>query len=1026
MNAKKQTISNKSRQFHTIFYAIIIAAFFLRLMLAAFSKGFESDIACFGSWALRVYEGGFSGFYSPDVFTDYPPGYIYILYGIGAILHGFRMDILSPAGLILLKLPSILADILAGIFIVRISSGRVSDKTALFLCALYLFNPAVLLNSVVWGQIDSILALLVILLCYFLTEKRMVTVSFIFALGILCKPQMLIFTPLLLYGIYEFEILGFSDLRKFLKHALGGILAIISLVLAMLPFGIDKVIPQYTDTLGSYPYVSVNAYNLWAFLGLNWASQEKQVLAISFRTIGTLALVILTILSALLFEALRRKHREERYFLTGAFLIITTFVFSVRMHERYLYPAMLLLMCTYVFGKYKSFFYSYILVSLAHFFNVWHVLYYYNPETYYATLQTIILLSGLTLVSAACFYVAAICSLRHTATDRSLHQMAVDCSMHYTPKIFMKLIGPKEPVCSKASVTFGIPDWAFIAVITLCYNLVAFVNLGYAKAPQTEYSWPAQSTVSLEFEDTDSPAVFCYYLKYEEALSCTLQYSSDGLNWSEPCEVNMQNVFSWGQAVLQEEISYLRLTNESPSGNVGEFIFLNDEGEIVTPTNSSQYTYLFDEWDTLPDTLDYRSSAYFDEIYYFRTAYEFSKGLPAYENTHPPLGKIFIMLGAFLFGMNPFGFRFMGALFGVLMLPFIYLLARNLIGNRIISAMATLCFAFDFMHFTQTRIATIDVFVVFFILLMYFFMERYLRLSFYDTPLKKTFLPLGACGIAFGLGISCKWTGFYAGAGLAILFFASLYKRYLEYRYACINPRKESNGISHQHIIASFPASVWKTIAFCVLFFILIPAAIYSLSYIPFRDYTDAGLWTRMWNNQQTMFHYHSTLNATHPYSSPWYEWPTMVRPVFYYFKDLGNDLYQGISAFGNPLVWYMAIPAGIYTLYLAFAKQKPTALFLSVGFLTQLLPWTLVTRCTFLYHYFPCVPFLVLMIGYSASLLQKRIPQKRFYLLCLFYVLATALLFAMFYPVISGFPVSGKYVDTFLRWFDSWVLIIN
>ena len=60
---------------------------------------------------------------------------------------------------------------------------------------------------------------------------------------------------------------------------------------------------------------------------------------------------------------------------------------------------------------------------------------------------------------------------------------------------------------------------------------------------------------------------------------------------------------------------------------------------------------------------------------------------------------------------------------------------------------------------------------------MYFFMYRYCRMSFYDTSLIKTLLPLGACGISMGLGIACKWTGVYAGVGLAVLFFATLYRR---------------------------------------------------------------------------------------------------------------------------------------------------------------------------------------------------------------------------------------------------------
>ena len=66
--------------------------------------------------------------------------------------------------------------------------------------------------------------------------------------------------------------------------------------------------------------------------------------------------------------------------------------------------------------------------------------------------------------------------------------------------------------------------------------------------------------------------------------------------------------------------------------------------------------------------------------------------------------------------------------------------------------------AFDFMHLTQTRIATIDSFATFFILLMYLFLYRY----FTEGRLRH----LAACGVTFGIGAATKWTCLYAGAGL--------------------------------------------------------------------------------------------------------------------------------------------------------------------------------------------------------------------------------------------------------------------
>ena len=117
------------------------------------------------------------------------------------------------------------------------------------------------------------------------------------------------------------------------------------------------------------------------------------------------------------------------------------------------------------------------------------------------------------------------------------------------------------------------------------------------------------------------------------------------------------------------------------------------------------------------------------------------------------------------------------------------------------------------------------------------------------------------------------------------------------------------------------------------MFFVLVPAVIYTLSYIPFVS-SHTGLLSKMWNNQTSMLRYHSTLNDTHYYASSWYEWPTMIRPIFYYSGIIGGNTRQGISAFGNPLVWWVGIPAFFYVAYYALFKKDRTAAGLCVGYL--------------------------------------------------------------------------------------------
>ena len=107
--------------------------------------------------------------------------------------------------------------------------------------------------------------------------------------------------------------------------------------------------------------------------------------------------------------------------------------------------------------------------------------------------------------------------------------------------------------------------------------------------------------------------------------------------------------------------------------------------------------------------------------------------------------------------------------------------------------------------------------------------------------------------------------------------------------------------------------------------------------------------------------------------------------------------------------------------LYLIFKEKDRIALFITIGYLAEYLPWMLVSRCTFIYHYFPSVPFVVMMIGYGIYKMVKKTPKAKYAV----YVYAAAVigLFFAFYPVLSGAPCTIEYAKM-LKWIDTWVLL--
>ena len=457
-------------------------------------------------------------------------------------------------------------------------------------------------------------------------------------------------------------------------------------------------------------------------------------------------------------------------------------------------------------------------------------------------------------------------------------------------------------------------------------------------------------------------------------------------------------------------------------------ITTNDKGEyeqIALKATTCNYdknknqdanpTMIFDEQEVVPMYKDYRNSTYFDEIYFPRTAYESINGYDIYEVTHPPLGKNIMALGIQIFGMNPFGWRFMGTLFGVAMIPMMYLLALKIFKKRTYAFFAAFLIMFDFMRLAQTRLATIDSYSAFFIICMYYFMYDYFSQKSYEKKsLWQSFKPLLLCGIMFGLGAATKWVCLYAGVGLAILFFLA---KYLEYKDV------SSGRVPGLNVKKWFNDNFLVTCLACIGFFVIIPAVIYTLSYIPYMaSNPDKGLLDIVLDNQEYMFDYHSGLTSDHPYGSPWYTWPFMQKPIYYYSGSSANIAAENatsIVSMGNPLVWWTGFLCILPTAYFAWKKKEKGMMVALVAFAVQYFPWILVTRVAFIYHYFTAVPFIILMIVYVAkNLIEDNIIKKQVVWAFMALVL---LLFVMFYPVLTAREVSREYINEWLRWFSTW-----
>ena len=569
-------------------------------------------------------------------------------------------------------------------------------------------------------------------------------------------------------------------------------------------------------------------------------------------------------------------------------------------------------------------------------------------------------------------------------------------------------------------------DLLIALAIVLLWSAFSFVNLGDRQAPQSFHRFDTEYVV-IDLGEPRTIRTVRYYTGLNTG-EYALYFSADGLEWTHAGEMTQRfsEVFKWREADIAwtSNVRYVQLSARTPGLYLGELALYTSgnlridpmEMRLIWSDPRAASNALFDEQSLIPDRATFLNSMYFDEIYHGRTAFEHVLQMDPYEISHPPLGKLIISLGISLFGMTPFGWRVAGAFSGALILGIFFLLAKNFFGRRLIALCGTIIFASSFMLFSQTRIATIDTYAVLFVLLQFWFMYRYLSQDV-DAPFAKTLPSLALAGLFFGLGAASKWTSLYLAPALVVFWIAYQVMRWkhIEQTEGC-SPFKKF-----------FTAYLGFKILVSIGFFVLVPVIIYYLSYLPYAQAAGYAIFSGdfaalVWENQRFMLGYHGygVLGAEHPFASRWWMWVLNIRPILYYRSTTPDGLISSISSFGNPLVYWGGLLA-IFAMIPAWLRRGDGRAFaIFIAYLSLLLPWVFIDRLTFAYHYFTNSLFLVLAITYLFHHLALR--KRGYYKMVMFlFTSACVSLFVLFFPVLSGRPVSFWYIQNVLTWFGSW-----
>ena len=545
-------------------------------------------------------------------------------------------------------------------------------------------------------------------------------------------------------------------------------------------------------------------------------------------------------------------------------------------------------------------------------------------------------------------------------------------------------------------------DLFTIVVLCAVFFAVTSWNLGMTQVPTTTWRPTQNENVWIDLGKVES--VDTLYLLVKNGSANVTVYTGSPEHWSEHGIFALEGYYSWNNISIDRDTRYLEINFQKESIEIAEIAALGKSGQrltinAITGDHPDQNLRKFiDEQELVQVPPTYVSETFFDEVFYVSSAESYLKLQQPWEWTHPPLGKLIIASGILIFGYNPFGWRIMGVIFATLMIPLIYVLGKKLFKTWIGAFTSAFLLTFDFMHFTMARMATVDTFVVFFSLASQFFFLIYIQ-NVLKKGWKVSTLPLFLSVFFFALGFSTKWISLFGFVGQLVILLVLRLKPKLKGGWLCV----KINGFF------GYPS-------FRLFMFLEFAMFIYFLTYIPnmLAGYT----LTNVFQLQGYMFAYHSELTLSHPFGSKWWSWPLILRPLWLFVSYLPGHVVSTIVLMGNPAVWWGGFIFVILAIQVAVRRKNFACIFITVLFLFQWVSYVFISRTTFIYHFYSCVPFVCLASSYFLDRYWNRKLGKA---AALAYFVVVIVLFQIFYPAISGTPAPVSQIDS-LKWLESWV----
>ncbi|MEU4210241.1 phospholipid carrier-dependent glycosyltransferase [Streptomyces sp. NPDC026206] len=442
---------------------------------------------------------------------------------------------------------------------------------------------------------------------------------------------------------------------------------------------------------------------------------------------------------------------------------------------------------------------------------------------------------------------------------------------------------------------------------------------------------------------------------------------------------------------------------------------------------------------------------------------------------HPPVGKWVIGLGEWLYGLNPFGWRFMVAVLGTLSVLMLCRIGRRMFRSTFLGCLAGALLAVDGLHFVMSRTSLLDSVLMFFVLAAFgcVLVDRDKARARLAAALPKDEdgiarpdadtgdrTPLGwrpwriAAGVFLGLAFATKWNGgvYLAAFGLLMVLWDAGSRRLAGARHPWRSTLRRDVPWA---FASTVPVAVAVYVASWTGWFANSGTYDRTAGWQHsgfYRHYAEteggrspdgflAGILNplrSLWHYEQQVWQFNTTLSSPHTYqSNPW-SWLVQSRPVSYFYEspkagqdgcpiDTADKCAREVLALGTPMLWWTACFALLYLLYRWALRRDWRAGAVLCAVAAGYLPWFMwQERTIFIFYSVVFVPFLCLAVAmlFGAVLGQPGSSERRRVVgavgagtLFLFIVWN----FIYFFPIYTGQPIP---MDAWRNrmWFDTWI----